>query len=70
VNIIGNKEASKMPDWIDFMLVMIFSGAIGFLSGWKSRQPYVGSLEREYDHLMDEFEKICREHSALIADKH
>jgi hypothetical protein len=59
-----------MPDWIDFMLVMIFSGAIGFLVGWKSRQPYVGALEREYDHLMDEFEKLCREHSALIADKH
>lgn len=61
-----------MPDWIAFIIVAIFGGSIGFLGGWKSRQPYVNVLQREYDHCMEEFERVCREHSALISesDKH
>ena len=58
-----------MPDWIAFFLVAIFGGSIGFLGGWKSRQPYVNVLSREYDHLMEEFERLSRrEHSALMSE--
>jgi len=58
-----------MPDWIAFILVAIFGGSIGFLGGLKFRQPYVNVLSRKYDHLMEEFERVCREHSALMSDK-
>jgi hypothetical protein len=47
--------------------------AVGFYTGWKWRQSYIENLEREYDHVMDEFEKVCREHSrrlGLAGERH
>lgn len=54
---------------MDSIIIAIVASAGGFFMGWKSRQPYVDNLEREYDHLMNEFERLCKEHSALLADK-
>lgn len=55
---------------MDAILIAIIAAAGGFFMGWRSRQPYVSSLERVYDHLMNEFERKCREQSALLSEDH